>query len=279
MSSSSLIAPLFLGVVGVYLFANAPAPLPDGRSTSSDVPVERVLTMLAHENDVARTLYTKEIVGQAKPKGVAFREDWREPDVHAGPLPALFLRASAERVARSEHPLGLFLGSDMPIEASNRFDARQMEVFEEVRATREPRFFLDERTGLQTAMFPDFAGAPACVSCHNEHSSSPKTDWQLGDVMGATTWTWPEAAVSTETALALLDTLRAAFRDTYAEFLADVALAETPLPVGDEWPREASALPETAVFMERCEELASARSLQILLEGATDGVAPPASSR
>lgn len=265
MTPSSLIAPLSLGVVGVYLFATAPAPLPDGREASSTVPVAQVLTMLAHENDVARTLYTKEIVGQAKPKGVAFREDWREPDVHAGPLPALFLRASAERVARSVHPLGLFLGSDMPIEASNRFDERQMEVFEEVRATREPRFFVDERTGLQTAMFPDIAGAPACVSCHNEHPSSPKTDWELGDVMGATTWTWPDAEVPTETALELLDTLRGAFRDTYAEFLADVAGADDPLPVGEAWPRDASGLPDAPVFMERSASLASPRTLEILL--------------
>ncbi len=265
MTPSSLIAPLCLGVVGVYLFATAPAPLPDGREATSTIPVERVLTMLAHENDVARTLYTKEIVGQAKPRGVEFREDWREPDVHAGPLPALFLRASAERVARSEHPLGLFLGSDMPIEASNRFDARQMEVFEEVRASREPRFFVDERTGLHTAMFPDFAGAPACVSCHNEHPNSPKTDWALGDVMGATTWTWPDADVPTETALALVDTLRGAFQDTYQEFLDDVGVLAGAPAIGNAWPRDAHALPSAGVFMQSAADAASPTSLGLLL--------------
>ena len=267
MTPSSLIAPLSLGVVGVYLFVTAPPPLPDGSEASSTFPVETVLTMLAHENDVARTLYTKEIVGQAKPRGVEFREDWREPDVYAGPLPALFLRASAERVARSEHPLGLFLGSDMPIESSNRFDARHMEVFAEVRASREPRFFVDERTGLHTAMFPDFAGAPACVSCHNEHPDSPKTDWELGDVMGATTWTWPDATVPTDTALQLVATLRGAFAATYQEFLDDVTpLAGSPV-VGAEWPRNAHALPDAGVFMGRVAETSSAESLALLLGG------------
>jgi len=26
--------------------------------------------------------------------------------------------------------------------------------------------------------------APACVSCHNEHADTPRTDFKLGDVMG-----------------------------------------------------------------------------------------------
>ena len=30
----------------------------------------------------------------------------------------------------------------------------------------------------------DRMSAQACVSCHNSHPQSPKTDWQLGDVRG-----------------------------------------------------------------------------------------------
>jgi hypothetical protein len=35
-----------------------------------------------------------------------------------------------------------------------------------------------------TAVYPDPAVAPVCVSCHNEHKDTPKTDFKLGDVMG-----------------------------------------------------------------------------------------------
>ena len=31
----------------------------------------------------------------------------------------------------------------------------------------------------------DIAGAPLCISCHNEHADSPKKDFQLNDLMGA----------------------------------------------------------------------------------------------
>ncbi len=35
------------------------------------------------------------------------------------------------------------------------------------------------------AFYPEKAISPICVSCHNEHKNSPKTDLKLNDVMGA----------------------------------------------------------------------------------------------
>lgn len=34
------------------------------------------------------------------------------------------------------------------------------------------------------AMYPDIAVSQACVSCHNSHPTSPKKDFQVGDIMG-----------------------------------------------------------------------------------------------
>jgi hypothetical protein len=34
------------------------------------------------------------------------------------------------------------------------------------------------------AVYPDFAVAESCVSCHNSHPTSPKRDFKLNDVMG-----------------------------------------------------------------------------------------------
>jgi hypothetical protein len=33
-------------------------------------------------------------------------------------------------------------------------------------------------------VYPDVAVAPACVTCHNAHKDSPRTDFEMGDVMG-----------------------------------------------------------------------------------------------
>ena len=72
---------------------------------------DTLLRMLANENDEARTLYTKRIVGPGKKRGIAFREDWADPGVCAGPLPALFLRNCAQILYRSRHPLKLRAGT------------------------------------------------------------------------------------------------------------------------------------------------------------------------
>jgi hypothetical protein len=48
-------------------------------------------------------------------------------------------------------------------------------------------FYAEEMLGSKkyfTAVYADTAVAPACVSCHNEHKDSPRSDFQLGDVMG-----------------------------------------------------------------------------------------------
>ena len=54
---------------------------------------------MAFENDVTRTLFTKAIVGHGKKQGLAFDENWAQPDVHAGPLPALFLRGVSDELS------------------------------------------------------------------------------------------------------------------------------------------------------------------------------------
>ena len=91
---------------------------------------------------------------------------------HAGPLPALFLRETAEGLRRSPVPLYLFLGSDFPINDANKFTGLQTEHFQVIRRTGEPQFFLDPDIGFQTAMFTDIASAEACVVCHNSDANS-----------------------------------------------------------------------------------------------------------
>ena len=265
MNASRLTAPLALVVLGIYLFATAPTVLAEERSTGESMSADTLFRMLANENDVARTLYTKEIVGPGKKRGLAFREDWADPNVCAGPLPALFLRSCAQILYRSPHPLKLRLGSDFPIEASNRFNEEERKVFDEVRAARAPRFFDDPATGERVAMFPDVASAAACVSCHNQHEKTTKRDWALDDVMGATTWSWPSDEVSHEEAYALIRTYREAVRQTYQSFLAEFDGVDGSPEIGAGWPKDANAVPSADQFVAECVKRASRETLTQLL--------------
>ena len=178
---------LLIGLIvslNIYLFVSAPPPLESSVSVKKRFAINDIFEQLALENDATRTLYTKAIVGAGKKQGLSFDERWAEQGVHAGPLPALFLRGISNDISETEVPLDLFLGSDFPIESSNKFKGIQAEKFAQMRSDKKSKFFFDEITGKHIAMFPDYASAMPCVTCHNEHERTSKTDWVLGDIMG-----------------------------------------------------------------------------------------------
>ncbi len=104
-------------------------------------------------------------------------------------------------------------------------------------------------------MFPSVAVAEPCVTCHNDDLSSPKRDWQLNDVMGATTWTYPAKTVAAEDLVSIIGTLRAAVRSNYAIYVDKVATFAEPPDIGDRWPEDGYYLPSVDVFMAEVEQL------------------------
>jgi hypothetical protein len=254
-----------LAVIAVYLFATRPEPLGDGSSSQSNVPIESVFRMVASENDAVRALWTADIVGAGTKAGLKFDEKWQEPHVAAGPLPALFLREAATALQKTRVPLGLFLGSDYPIAQSNLFTGEQAQHFKKLRETGEPAFFHAADIGRHTAMFADLAVAPGCVSCHNEHPNSPKTDWKLKDIMGATTWSYPKDKVTTEEALQILAALRSSFVAAYDGYLAKISTIANPPEIGQKWPRDGYAVPARQVFIHEFERRASAKTVDRLI--------------
>lgn len=252
-------------------FACQPLPEETAEAQESDkkYSIEEAFEIVAAENDVARTLYTKAIVGAGKAQGLKFHEDWEKDEVEAGPLPALFLRGIAGDIRKKgEVPLGLFLGSDFPVRKSNKFAGKQADLFEEIRKDAKPKYFYDEENQLYTAMFPDFAAAAPCVTCHNEHPETTKTDWKLGDIMGATTWTYPSDSVSFEELQGIIMAYRegaAATFQTYLDKAAGFTENKTP-EVGETWPAGGYALPTPEVFLDSVNELASQQTLKGILK-------------
>lgn len=266
-----IIAILGLVALCIYLFVQAPEPLPEeGVTSGATISMDAVLTLVAAENDVVRALWTREIVGKGKEVGLAFDENWRDEEIHAGPLPALFLREAATSLEKNPIPLSLFLGSDFPISPSNNFVGSQIDAFEQIKATGEAQFFVEEDTQLYTAMFADYASVEPCVSCHNEHPDSPKTDWVLDDVMGATTWAYPKEEVTMDEFLDIMAAVRQGFSDAYNEYLTEIESFDDPPEIGENWPRDGYYVPSAEVFMSEFASMASSRSVDILLTSSAD---------
>ena len=253
-------------VAGIYLFVNAPPALPETRiAAGNKLSTRDLLEICAAENAVVRELYTKSIVEPGLKAGLKFNEKWRDPDVDAGPLPALFLRETARSLAKGSSHLGLFLGSDAPVNKANQFSGVQADAFQQMRRDRAPRHFFMDDVKASSAMFPDVAVSKGCVDCHNKHADSPKHDWKIGDLMGATTWTLPSSSMSLSEALATIAALRSALRDAYVSYIERTKKFSSPPEIGKKWPSEGFCLPDPDVFMEEAERRMSRATLDRLL--------------
>ena len=140
------------------------------------------------DND--RAVYTKNVVGRLTKKENVIKasEQWMEDK--ALPLPAQMFRMGAELTASKDAFFSYSLQSLWPINKSNAAGQTDVEKagLEFVAANKGTAPYYSEETlgGVKyfTAVYADIAAVPVCVSCHNEHKDSPKTDFELGDVMG-----------------------------------------------------------------------------------------------
>jgi len=135
-----------------------------------------------------RTVYTKLIIGRLakKEKVIKASEHWK--DEKALVLPAQMFRYGAERVAEKTSDFSYSLLSLWPVNKQNKpkTDVEKAGL-KFIAENPGKNFYADEELGGQkyfTAVYPDIAVAGACISCHNEHKDSPRTDFKLGEVMG-----------------------------------------------------------------------------------------------
>jgi hypothetical protein len=268
INSIDIITALVIILLTVYFFVQSPMPLSkqDYLNENDRIPVNTLFKILAEENNQIRTQWTKKIVVQGKKVGLRFGEEWHTVQIDQGPLPALFLREVAAQLEKSPIALSLFLGSDFPINTANKFMGLQEIYFTKIKTTQQPQFFFDQDSQRYTAMFADKVVAKACASCHNQHSDSPKKDWQMQDIMGATTWSYPKAYVSTSELTRIVAILRAAFKKTYTSYLNKTKTFQNPPKIGTQWPDEGYFIPSTAVFMQSFKQSASLTTLEFMLQ-------------
>ena len=135
-----------------------------------------------------RTFYTINIVERLQARGVvAATEHWRVANTL--PLPAQFLRESADLAARTGSKIGYRLISLWPINKQNGpADEFERVGLQDVLVNQGRTY-----TGTVTrggdryfqAIYADRAVSQACIGCHNAHTNSPKRDFKPNDVMGA----------------------------------------------------------------------------------------------
>ncbi len=136
-----------------------------------------------------RAVYTKQVVNrlQNEDKILKASEHWK--DEKTLPLPAQMFRMGAETVAEKKPGFTYALLSLWPINKQNepKTDAEKTGLKFVADSKGATNYYTEEVLGgkkYYTAVYADVAVSPACVKCHNNHDDSPKTDFELNDVMG-----------------------------------------------------------------------------------------------
>ena len=135
-----------------------------------------------------RTVYTRKVVNRLQNEQGVIKASEHWEDDKALPLPAQMFRMGSEMVAEKGATWSYTLQSIWPINKQNapKTDAEK-EGLQFIADNPGKNFYTEEDLGgtkYFTAVYPDVAVAEACIKCHNEHKDSPRTDFQMGEVMG-----------------------------------------------------------------------------------------------
>ena len=161
---------------------------PASASSTGGIEPQTMADALHAVMESDRTVYTRNVVNRLTKEKQVIKasEHWKEEP--ALPLPAQMFRMGAEMVAEKDVGFSYSLLSKWPINKQNapRTEA-EIAGLEFVAANKGQNFYAEETLGdttYFTAVYADTAVAAACVSCHNDHKDTPKSDFKLGDVMG-----------------------------------------------------------------------------------------------
>ncbi|MFQ6030072.1 MAG: methyl-accepting chemotaxis protein, partial [Dehalococcoidia bacterium] len=182
-----LFLPIFVGAVlltvaGFFLVNSLQ------RQAVRDQSVKQAESVIA-QMLATRSVYTANVVSKIKSEGInaSFSPEFKDQE-GALPLPATMVHRISDKVNEK----GLYridLISPWPInpEKGPKNEWEEQAILALLEDTESKQHRISTVAGETSLQFmgPDFASVQACVACHNSHPASPKTDFQLDDMMGA----------------------------------------------------------------------------------------------
>jgi hypothetical protein len=184
-----------IAVIGLSTLAIAVSTVSSAKDEAGDTSVSiKVMADALHlVLDADRTVYTQKIVNRLTKKDKVITASEHYKDDKALVLPAQMFRFGAEMAAKQaeKNPDVNFSYSLQSLWAINKQNKPKTDAEKEglkfISENKGKNYYTKEELGGKkyfTAIYADSAVAPVCVSCHNDHKDSPKTDFKIGDVMG-----------------------------------------------------------------------------------------------
>jgi hypothetical protein len=159
-----------------------------GSKDNKTIPMQDAADMLHAVMEADRTVYTQRVVNRLVLQEKVITADEHFMDKKALPLPAQMFRFGAERAGEKSKKFSYSLLSIWPVNKQNAPRTKvEREGLKYVADNKGKNYYGEESLGGKkyfTAVYADIAIAQACVSCHNGHPDTPRTDFKLNDVMG-----------------------------------------------------------------------------------------------
>ena len=164
------------------------------KPAAQGIAPEKVAELIHQVIEADRTVYTKQVVNRLQLDEQVIKASEHFKEDKTLPLPAQMMRMSAQLVA-DKGAFRYALISNWAINKANmpknEFEKKGLEQvvadptkpYQDTIAVGDKKYF--------AALYADIGVAPACVTCHNGHKESPKTDFKLNDVMGGVVITIP----------------------------------------------------------------------------------------
>ena len=167
-------------IVLFFLFIPSPA-----QSLEDGIPAGLAADFIHAVVEAGRTTYSEQVVEHLQ-SSLPASEKWEQDKTLL--LPAQFLSMSSKISNSRGIGMKYRLMSLWPLNNNNapRSQNEKLGLEEVVKNTDKPFTWVIPRNGRWyfEAIYPDIAVSETCVTCHNNHPNSPKTDFKVGDVMG-----------------------------------------------------------------------------------------------
>jgi serine/threonine protein kinase len=181
---------ILLLTLGVFFFSGLTFSVLVWRQSASqyDELAIQGVSLQAATLEQLREQYTSEVVSRAVIHGTPATHNYRE-EKGAIPLPATLVKELGERINKDRRGADVRLYSDYPFPwraGSGPADDFDRDALAELQNNPDrPYYRFTEMDGIPVLRYAVADRMkPACVNCHNNHPSSPKTDWKVGDVRG-----------------------------------------------------------------------------------------------
>jgi len=139
--------------------------------------------------DAMRNFYSSDVVGRVliAHQQVTAAHNYKSVD-GAIPIPAILSIELGDKISSVDGTVRYRFTSDLPFKGRAPHPLDQFEKGALSKLRSDPKSDLVEISGSifdrQIRMATPVVMAQVCVTCHNTHPDSPKTDWKVGDVRG-----------------------------------------------------------------------------------------------